>query len=439
MVSEKLASCLRASYHGLQPSHVLPCWIFIITSYPTLQKGAFVPVEKFTISRDDTVYECFPHLCRTRSGRILLTYRESNGHVACEFCRLIVRHSDDGGHTWSDRLVIADEKRNGDVMGTWNCPKIQQLKDGRILLLCDIYDYPPGEWGVENDTRIVLWYSNDEGQSFSDPHQTPVSGICPDQVTEMPDGRWILPTNMRHTGSDRLFQSLNVSQDQGATWDPPTDIGEGSDQELDEASIVRMPSGELVSYQRQDSGRPLQKMISKDGGHSWEGPFDTLNPAAIGMPIAGLTEHGFVLITGRYGLPSRWRVDMSDETWAKRIAKRGIVIPKVPDCEPNTRFINRIERGPYMTETDTEIVMGMGGSSVHTFAYLEPVESALSPDRSHQKGLILPLDLDTSPFADSGYTGWVETEPGRFLVANYINDNAPLAQIRGYRFGLEDF
>jgi len=51
----------------------------------------------------------------------------------------------------------------------------------------------------------------------------------------------------------------------------------------------------------------------------------------------------------------------------------------------------------------------------------------------------LPLDLDASAFADSGYTGWVEYERGRFLVANYINDDAPLAQIRGYRFGLEDF
>ncbi|MBT5324783.1 MAG: hypothetical protein HOL51_01560, partial [Gemmatimonadetes bacterium] len=50
-------------------------------------------IEKFTISRDDSVYECFPHLCQTRSGRILLVYRESNGHVASEFCRLIIRYS----------------------------------------------------------------------------------------------------------------------------------------------------------------------------------------------------------------------------------------------------------------------------------------------------------------------------------------------------------
>ena len=103
------------------------------------------------------------------------------------------------------------------------------------------------------------------------------------------------------------------------------------------------------------------------------------------MPIAALTQDGLVLVTGRYGLRSQWRVDVSEQT------------------------------------------------------YLEPIESTLEPDVSRQKGLLQPLDLDASPFADSGYAGWVECERGRFLCANYINDDAPLAQIRGYRFGLDDF
>ena len=398
-----------------------------------------MPVEKFTISRDDKVYECFPHLCRTRAGRIILTYRESNGHVASDFCRLVVRFSDDAGHSWSDRLIVRDEDRSSGVMRSWNCPKIQQLEDGRILLLCDAYNYPPGEWGVENEAEVVFWFSEDDGRSFSDPQLTSVRGICPDQVTEMEDGRWILPTNMRHSAAANLFQALTVSGDSGKTWEEPYPLYNSPDRELDEASIVKMPAGELVSYQREDRGRPLQKMISCDGGASWEGPFDTLNPAAIGMPIAGLTRDGFVLVTSRYGIPSSWRVDMSAQTWQQRIDKRGIVIPKVEGNEANRRFVASVERGPYVMETENEIVMGIGGSSVHTFAFIEPIQSALSADKAEQKGLLLPLDLDASAFADSGYTGWVEYERGRFLVANYINDDAPLAQIRGYRFGLEDF
>ena len=84
--------------------------------------------------------------------------------------------------------------------------------------------------------------------------------------------------------------------------------------------------------------------------------------------------------------------------------------------------------------------MGTGGTSVHTFAFIEPMESVLAPDSGNQKGLLLPLDLDASNLgADSGYTGLVEHDTGRFLVVNYINDDAPLAQIRGYRFSIEDF
>jgi len=407
-------------------------------STPCLQ-GSLMPVTKFTISRDDSVYECFPHLCRTKSGRILVAYRESNGHVASEYCRLIVRYSDDAGHTWSDRNVVIDESLSDGVLTTWNCPKIQQLEDGRILLLSESLPWPPGEWHVEHTARVSLWFSDDDGSTFDPPRQTTVPGICPDQITEMPDGRWLFLTNLRIDGADRLTQVLHVSHDKGMTWDDPQPMNLNPDHELDEGSIVRMPGGELVSYEREDLGRPLQKLISKDGGLSWEGPYSTLNPAAIGMPIAGLTQDGFILITGRYGLRSNWRVDMSEETLQKRLAKRTIVIPKIKGHPENERFVASIQPRRGTVETDDEIVMAAGGTSVHTFAFLEPVDSALSPDLADQKGLLLPLDLDNSPFADSGYTGWVEYERGKFLCANYINDDAPLAQIRGYRFGLDDF
>ena len=395
-------------------------------------------VEKFIISRDDSVYECFPHLCRTRSGRIILAYRESNGHVASEFARIIVRYSDDAGHTWSDRQVYSDDDMSGGTMSVPNCPKIQQLEDGRILLLSEHYDYPPGEWYVEDRARTHFWFSDDDGKSFAGPEITSVPGICPDQITEMPDGRWLLPTNIRDE-ADHIIQVISVSRDRGKTWDEPLPISEDPNCEIDEASIVVMPAGELVCYEREDSGGPLQKMISRDGGTTWNGPFDTLNIAAHGMPIAGLTQDGSILITGRYGLRSTWRVDMSEETWEKRFAKRTIVIPKMEGHPDNARFVASIHRGAHVRETDTEIIMGAGGSSVHTMAFIEPLESALAADRKDQKGLLLPLDLDTSPFADSGYTGWVECERGKFLAVNYINDDAPLAQIRGYRFSLDDF
>ena len=395
-------------------------------------------VEKFTIARNDQVYECFPHMCRLQSGRIMLTYRESNGHVASDYCRLIVRYSDDAGYTWSERQVIRDEDRAAGVLSCWNCPKIQQLKDGRVLLLCDTYTFPPGEWSQNMaHCHTVLWFSADDGISWSQRQPTTVQGICPDQITELDDGRWLLPSNMRSENTGLIVQNISTSVDQGLTWSEPVPMFDAPGHELDEVSIVVLPRGELVAYLREDLGRPLQKMISHDGALTWEGPYDTLNPAAIGMPIAGLTQDGLILITGRFGLPSNWRIDMQPETWQKRIDRRTIVIPKVP---VNDDFVATIKPSEAIRETPDEMIMGAGGSSVHTFAYIEPVESALADDKASQQGLLLPLDLDANNLgADSGYTGWVEYERGKFLVANYINDDAPQAQIRGYRFSLEDF
>ena len=398
-------------------------------------------VEKFTISRNDNIYEAFPHLCLTSSGRILLAYRESNGHVASEFNRLIIRYSDDDGDTWSDRLVVRDEDRSSGVLTVWNCPKIQQLADGRILLSCDTLKFPPGEWGHGmGDSHIVFWFSDDDGETWNDPFAQPVRGICSDVVTEMPDGCWLLPTNVYCEETGRCLQQISTSADGGSTWKQPTIVCDDPDYALAEASIVVCPDGELVIYQREESGnrRPLQKLISKNGGLTWDGPYATLNPAASGMPLAGLVGNDLVLTTGRYypgGQP--WRVDDSDETMRQRLVRRTIVIPRVPG---NEDFVARIEPGAHVEFSESEVVIGAGGSSVHTFAFLEPLESALEPDVKNQKGLLLPLDLDNNNLgADSAYTGWVEFSPGRFLVANYINDDAPMAQIRGYRFGLEDF
>jgi hypothetical protein len=397
-------------------------------------------IERFTISRNDDDYEAFPSLCRTRAGRIILVYRESNGHVASEYCRLILRHSDDGGLTWSQRRLFRDEDRASGTLNTWNCPKVQQLEDGRILLLCDRYDFPPGEWGHGmGNAGIVLWFSDDDGETWSDAQPTTVNGICPDQVTELADGRWLLPTNVYHEETGQCLQQIAVSHDGGSRWDAPAVICDDLDYRLAEVSIIACPDGELVAYLREESGRrlPLQKMISKNGGESWDGPYDTLNPAAQGMPVAGLTQDGLVMTTGRYALQSDWRVDMSAATMQRRLDRRSVVVPRVP---ANEDFVARFTPSPGIVFTDDEVVMATGCGTAHTFAFLEPLESALEADVRQQKGLLLPLDLDRNNLgADSGYTGWVETEPGRFLVVNYINDDAPMAQIRGYRFGLDDF
>ena len=82
--------------------------------------------------------------------------------------------------------------------------------------------------------------------------------------------------------------------------------------------------------------------------------------------------------------------------------------------------------------------MGWGQVTQNVFATFFDEETALAKERGEQHVRIMPLDYDRSPIADLGYTGWVQFPDGEIYVANYIVDDAPVAQIRGYSFYLED-
>ena len=58
------------------------------------------------VSRDDSVYECFPDLAATAGGTLVCVYRECMGHAPAPFSRLVVRRSTDSGETWSDKQVL---------------------------------------------------------------------------------------------------------------------------------------------------------------------------------------------------------------------------------------------------------------------------------------------------------------------------------------------
>jgi sialidase-1 len=49
------------------------------------------------------------------------------------------------------------------------------------------------------------------------------------------------------------------------------------------------------------------------------------------------------------------------------------------------------------------------------------------------------VDFDRHPESDTGYSGWVQFADGEIYVVNYLLDDAPKAQIRGYSLSEEDF
>ena len=341
-------------------------------------------IEKFVISRDDSIYECFPDVCMTDTGRLVITYRESEAHSCKEYSHLVFRTSDDQGRTWSDKTYLVRSEVTDGVLFKWNCPRVSQLGDGRVIINCDGYPVPPGEGGSQYDSKIFLWISEDDGASFGEAIETPVCGIVPDKVIELASGRLMLGTHVFDGDLGVARQMVHVSDDGGATWRGPITVCCTHHYWSCEGGIVQLPGGEVVCYMRENSrtGIPGPKCISTDEGETWLGPFDTLMNG-LHRPAVGMTDDGEVLVLYRF--------------------------------HPG---------GPF---------------AKNFFAYKESIGSALEPLREKQHGIILPLDHDRNEQSDSSYSGWVHLPDGRFFAVNYIKDDAPMAQIRGYYFTADEF
>jgi sialidase-1 len=81
----------------------------------------------------------------------------------------------------------------------------------------------------------------------------------------------------------------------------------------------------------------------------------------------------------------------------------------------------------------------LGNWTQNFFAALTDEDSVRAADRRAQSTRILPVDFDRSPVSDLGYSGWVQFPDGEIYCVNYIVDDAPKAQIRGYSLREEDF
>ncbi len=337
-------------------------------------------MQKFTITRDDSVYEAFPDVTLTPSGKLVCVYAECTHHADRSWTRIMRIESSDRGRTWSGKRPLTCETHG---LPNWNCPRISTLRDGRLAVLVDLI-YGAGEAGG----RIMLLTSTDEGATWSEPCETPARGIVPDKLLELASGRWIIACHDKEEGTGYLVQRLWYSDDQGASWQGPVVAGRQEGLNLCEASLL--PVGDaLVAFMRENSGQgwDCYKAISRDEGLTWGAPIAFPLPACH-RPVAGMLVNGQVLITHRY-----------------------------------------MQGGKGWT----------GWWTQNTFAGLTDVESVLAETRSGAHTRILPLDFDRSPASDTGYTGWVQFPDGEIYVVNYIMDDAPKAQIRGYALGMEEF
>jgi len=375
----------------------------------------------FYIARDDGLYESFPDLLLTRGGGLLLAYREADAHIPTE-TRLIVLGSQDRGWTWNQRIVLSAQS-DALGIGTWNCPRLSQLCDGRIALVADLK--------VQGDTRTTpydtyLWWSQDEGATWYGPRNVYCPGFLPDKVIELPngellmglqlrdptDGRQIPPLlpNLIPLGAERrgrkgapsapvfrrVYQAVCRSTDGGRSWGHPAIVARSDRLSLAEGSIAQLPDGRLVCYLRENSfkGHPTYVSHSADGGWTWSPMQET--PMRGHRPTAGLTRGGKMLVT-----------------------YRNVGALEGPQPDPF-----------FLADGDRRVVSPRVRTS--TLAWFGDPQSGASE-------ALVEIEYDASrALPDFGYSGWVQFPDGEILVVYHHRGEAPLSCIRGSRFHEED-
>jgi len=338
-------------------------------------------IQKFTISRDDSIYEAWPDVVLTPSGKLICVFAECTHHHDRSYTRIMPTESVDRGRTWSSKRALTDGTQG---LPYYNCGRIMQLSDGRyVVLVGKIYDR--GESGG----RIQLYFSQDQGQTWSEPVETPACGIVADKLLELDSGRWILSCHDKEINFGYLVQRLWYSDDHGRTWSEPVVVGRQPEMNLCEVSILPIENQTLVAFMRENSfqGWDCFKTISNDNGETW-GDLINFPLPACHRPVAGWLQNGQIMITHR--------------------------------------FIQGRKGGFF-------------GGHQNFFAALTDKDSALAQTRDDAQTRILPIDFDRSPTSDTGYSGWVQFDDDEIYIANYVVDDAPKGQIRGYALSLADF
>jgi len=233
-----------------------------------------------------------------------------------------------------------------------------------------------------------MWYTFDEGKTWSEKIELPIPGFVPDKLKELKNGRWII-ASQRYNEKNFLEQMVYISDDKGKKWIGPITCASKEGLNLCEASILQLPDGTLVSFMRENSflGLDCFKSISYDNGETWEGPYPFPIPGCH-RPVSGLLKNGYILITHRF-------------------------------CQGGKGWL--------------------GWWTQNFFATLTDIESAIAKERNQAHTRIKPIDYDRSKFSDTGYSGWVQFEDGEIYIVNYIVDDAPNAHIRGYSLKEDDF
>ena len=347
-----------------------------------------------TVSRDDDLYEAFPDVCLLSTGRLLCLYRETDTHIAGT-SRIMLTESEDRGHSWNEPRPFEVSRSFAESRSVWHDPRIARLDDGRLVVNCAAQIFPDEaeSWTFPESRscyQTFLWFSEDEGKTWTRPHLTEIEGLCADRILPLRDDHWLLAVqrwSIRFPGAMRVHAALSV--DGGRTWPLSSIAAEQEGFEHDEPSIIPMPDGRLVCVMRENvhTTRPSHYVLSQDEGRTWSTPRPT--PFYGDRPGGGLLKSGRLLVTYRNVEPAP--------------GEKKLGVGRNP--------------GTWAWLGDLAGLEGPGGESRH-----------------------LEIERDSSGMhGDWGYSAWVQFDDGEVFCVYHHRGDAPKSYIRGCWLREKDF
>ena len=191
--------------------------------------------------------------------------------------------SKDGGYTWTDRRVYADDE---DTKINCILPCLTRMPDDRLLMA---YAWrsggnpgAPGREGIYSGAcEKRVRYSSDEGKTWCEPVAvTPRDGLyhtgAHDRAYTLPSGRVLVQCHSRfkQEGDQKMWRRMwtwtAYSDDNGATWQMSNPIGHPHPPgiTLSEGSIAQRGDGSLLKAIRSRYGQ-LFYAESTDEGATW--------------------------------------------------------------------------------------------------------------------------------------------------------------------------
>jgi sialidase-1 len=258
---------------------------------PNRATSSDMPEQKPLFTASDDGYHTFriPALIVTRAGTVLAfcegrkASRSDHGDID-----LVMRRSTDGGRTWSEAVVIAEDGTN--TVGN-PCPVVDR-KTGRIWL--------PLTWnlGTDSEKQILagtsqrsreVWiiHSDDDGVTWSEPKNITADvkpadwrwyATGPGCGIQLASGRLVIPCD--HILAGPVHRSHVIySDDSGISWQLGGVVGDG----YNECQVAERADGSLLLNMRSYKKQNLRGIaVSEDAGKTWSAPVED---AALVEPV----------------------------------------------------------------------------------------------------------------------------------------------------------